>query len=192
MIDFTLITWCISCHQSDDLFDFIWKTLSRRQTAEEREAERQAANRLMLSIQAEAMTKTLYPPTVTSGSTQRSSSSMQQHETTPTQVQHRPINSPSTSLNALQSLQPWAESTSEPATSPSSGYHHWKKPFLFFFKSSNFNSVFFFVAYLRQLDYISFEYFQWRKIRQQRKRDFCFNVSRFTSHSLSRFVYKCQ
>lgn len=31
--------------------------ISRRQTAEEREAERQAANRLMLSLQAEALSK---------------------------------------------------------------------------------------------------------------------------------------
>ena len=33
----------------------------RRQTAEEREAERQAANRLMLSLQAEALGKVGYP-----------------------------------------------------------------------------------------------------------------------------------
>ncbi|CAH1404407.1 unnamed protein product [Nezara viridula] len=32
-----------------------------RQTAEEREAERQAANRLMMSLQAEALGKGLYP-----------------------------------------------------------------------------------------------------------------------------------
>lgn len=36
----------------------------RRQTAEEREAERQAANRLMLSLQAEALGKVAYPTTV--------------------------------------------------------------------------------------------------------------------------------
>lgn len=35
----------------------------RRQTAEEREAERQAANRLMLSLQAEALSKGFVPPT---------------------------------------------------------------------------------------------------------------------------------
>ncbi|EFX86695.1 hypothetical protein DAPPUDRAFT_25746, partial [Daphnia pulex] len=62
------------------------RTKWRRQTAEEREAERQAANRLMLSIQAEAMTKTLYP---------------QQPD-----LRGSPT---ATSLNALQSLQPWAE-----------------------------------------------------------------------------------
>ncbi|KAI4473119.1 hypothetical protein M0804_015480 [Polistes exclamans] len=38
----------------------------RRQTAEEREAERQAANRLMLSLQAEALNKVAYPTTVSS------------------------------------------------------------------------------------------------------------------------------
>lgn len=37
---------------------------SRRQTAEEREAERQAANRLMLSLQAEALGKVGYPASV--------------------------------------------------------------------------------------------------------------------------------
>jgi len=36
----------------------------RRQTAEEREAERQATNRLMLSLQAEALGKVAYPTTV--------------------------------------------------------------------------------------------------------------------------------
>ncbi|XP_058803756.1 homeobox protein HMX1 isoform X2 [Phymastichus coffea] len=36
------------------------RTKWRRQTAEEREAERQAANRLMLSLQAEALTKVAY------------------------------------------------------------------------------------------------------------------------------------
>ncbi|XP_015585597.1 T-cell leukemia homeobox protein 3 isoform X2 [Cephus cinctus] len=41
------------------------RTKWRRQTAEEREAERQAANRLMLSLQAEALGKVGYPTTVT-------------------------------------------------------------------------------------------------------------------------------
>ncbi|XP_050461929.1 homeobox protein Hox-A10 [Cataglyphis hispanica] len=40
------------------------RTKWRRQTAEEREAERQAANRLMLSLQAEALGKVAYPTTV--------------------------------------------------------------------------------------------------------------------------------
>ena len=110
----------------------------RRQTAEEREAERQAANRLMLSIQAEAMTKTLYPAAVTTAPPPRSSSQQQHERTSPPATQvHRPGNSPTaTSLNALQSLQPWAESASESATSPP-GYHHWTyrlptNPFLSF------------------------------------------------------------
>ncbi|GFU65879.1 t-cell leukemia homeobox protein 1 [Trichonephila clavipes] len=34
-----------------------------RQTAEEREAERQAANRLMMSLHAEVVTKSMYEPT---------------------------------------------------------------------------------------------------------------------------------
>ncbi|XP_018392398.1 PREDICTED: homeobox protein DLX-5 [Cyphomyrmex costatus] len=40
------------------------RTKWRRQTAEEREAERQAANRLMLSLQAEALGKVAYPTSV--------------------------------------------------------------------------------------------------------------------------------
>ncbi|KAJ8683601.1 hypothetical protein QAD02_019393 [Eretmocerus hayati] len=40
------------------------RTKWRRQTAEEREAERHAANRLMLSLQAEALGKVGYPPQV--------------------------------------------------------------------------------------------------------------------------------
>ncbi|RZC39202.1 hypothetical protein BDFB_012190, partial [Asbolus verrucosus] len=62
-----------------------------RQTAEEREAERQAANRLMLSLQAEALTKGYMsegpPPTSGPGDT---------------------------ALSALQNLQPWAGPYSAP------------------------------------------------------------------------------
>lgn len=61
----------------------------RRQTAEEREAERQAANRLMLSLQAEALSKGFGPP---GGS---SHSHGQQTNGQP--------------LAALHGLQPWAE-----------------------------------------------------------------------------------
>ncbi|XP_032784739.2 T-cell leukemia homeobox protein 3 [Daphnia magna] len=108
------------------------RTKWRRQTAEEREAERQAANRLMLSIQAEAMTKTLYPVTSVAPS-QRSSSSMQHDASqTTTGVQNNRsdlrMSPTATSLNALQSLQPWAESTSSESggnrTATSPGYHH--------------------------------------------------------------------
>lgn len=57
----------------------------RRQTAEEREAERQAANRLMMSLQAEALSKGYISegPPATSAATD-------------------------TALSALQNLQPWA------------------------------------------------------------------------------------
>lgn len=117
-------------HQSMYLIWMYW--LNRRQTAEEREAERQAANRLMLSIQAEAMTKTLYPVTSVAPS-QRSSSSMQHDASqTTTGVQNNRsdlrMSPTATSLNALQSLQPWAESTSSESggnrTATSPGYHH--------------------------------------------------------------------
>ncbi|CAG9834080.1 unnamed protein product [Diabrotica balteata] len=62
-----------------------------RQTAEEREAERQAANRLMLSLQAEALSKGYMsegpPPQPGPGDT---------------------------ALSALQNLQPWAGPYSAP------------------------------------------------------------------------------
>lgn len=58
---------------------------SRRQTAEEREAERQAANRLMLSLQAEALSKGYIPEGAPSAAPPSD-----------------------TALSALQNLQPWA------------------------------------------------------------------------------------
>ncbi|XP_028129614.1 T-cell leukemia homeobox protein 3 [Diabrotica virgifera virgifera] len=67
------------------------RTKWRRQTAEEREAERQAANRLMLSLQAEALSKGYMsegpPPQPGPGDT---------------------------ALSALQNLQPWAGPYSAP------------------------------------------------------------------------------
>ncbi|MGH0143313.1 UNVERIFIED_CONTAM: hypothetical protein FKN15_026789 [Acipenser sinensis] len=57
-----------------------------RQTAEEREAERQQANRLMLQLQQEAFQKTLSQP-----------------------MQQDPLCLHNSSLYALQNLQPWAE-----------------------------------------------------------------------------------
>ncbi|XP_058504912.1 T-cell leukemia homeobox protein 2 isoform X3 [Solea solea] len=57
-----------------------------RQTAEEREAERQQANRLMLQLQQEAFQKTLSQP-----------------------MQPDPLCLHNSSLYALQNLQPWAE-----------------------------------------------------------------------------------
>lgn len=62
----------------------------RRQTAEEREAERQAANRLMLSLQAEAISKGFAPPAAPLSSQ--------------TGVNGAP-------LAALHGLQPWAEAS---------------------------------------------------------------------------------
>ncbi|GFQ67020.1 t-cell leukemia homeobox protein 3 [Trichonephila clavata] len=56
----------------------------RRQTAEEREAERQAANRLMMSLQAEVVSKSIYDQT------------------------RDPLCISNASLHALQTLQPWA------------------------------------------------------------------------------------
>ncbi|CAB3367269.1 Hypothetical predicted protein [Cloeon dipterum] len=68
------------------------RTKWRRQTAEEREAERQAANRLMMSLQAEALSKGMFPQSGPNG----------------------PVGSDgpgglqcSASLSALQSMQPW-------------------------------------------------------------------------------------
>ena len=122
------------------LFDLIFIYNFRRQTAEEREAERQAANRLMLSIQAEAMSKSMHyqsssssgatpsitappphppPPPSAGGSHQartRSTSPPPGH-----QVRH---NHTVASLNALQSLQPWAvaeQANAVPTSNSSSG-----------------------------------------------------------------------
>ncbi|XP_062332068.1 T-cell leukemia homeobox protein 2 isoform X2 [Osmerus eperlanus] len=62
------------------------RTKWRRQTAEEREAERQQANRLMLQLQQEAFQKTLSQP-----------------------LQQDPLCLHNSSLYALQNLQPWAD-----------------------------------------------------------------------------------
>ncbi|KAL6117309.1 tlx2 [Pungitius sinensis] len=62
------------------------RTKWRRQTAEEREAERQQANRLMLQLQQEAFQKTLSQP-----------------------LQPDPLCLHNSSLYALQNLQPWAD-----------------------------------------------------------------------------------
>ncbi|XP_063257398.1 T-cell leukemia homeobox protein 2 isoform X2 [Prinia subflava] len=62
------------------------RTKWRRQTAEEREAERQQANRLMLHLQQEAFQKSLAQP-----------------------LPQDPLCMHNSSLYALQNLQPWAE-----------------------------------------------------------------------------------
>ncbi|XP_067007016.2 T-cell leukemia homeobox protein 3 [Anabrus simplex] len=71
------------------------RTKWRRQTAEEREAERQAANRLMMSLQAEALSKGMYHSAAAVGVTERGAAPQDSG----------PNN---TSLSALQNLQPWA------------------------------------------------------------------------------------
>ncbi|CAH4037051.1 T-cell leukemia homeobox protein 2-like [Pieris brassicae] len=73
------------------------RTKWRRQTAEEREAERQAANRLMLSLQAEALSKGYIPEPPPGASL--SALHYQQNTAPPAS---------NTALSALQNLQPWA------------------------------------------------------------------------------------
>ncbi|CAH2059427.1 unnamed protein product, partial [Iphiclides podalirius] len=74
-----------------------------RQTAEEREAERQAANRLMLSLQAEALSKG-YMPEPPPGAAPLSALHYQSPANT------APAPPANTALSALQNLQPWAGS----------------------------------------------------------------------------------
>lgn len=62
----------------------------RRQTAEEREAERQQANRILLQLQQEAFQKTINQP-----------------------VAPDPLCLQNSSLFALQNLQPWSENTAK-------------------------------------------------------------------------------
>ncbi|XP_078086837.1 T-cell leukemia homeobox protein 2 [Mustelus asterias] len=66
------------------------RTKWRRQTAEEREAERQQANRLMIQLQQEAFQKSLTQP-----------------------LQQDPLCLHNASLYALQNLQPWADDSSK-------------------------------------------------------------------------------
>lgn len=73
------------------LINLNFTLLHRRQTAEEREAERQAANRLMLSLQAEALSKGFGPPP-----------QMERHNN-------------GAPLAALHGLQPWAPSAQQEA-----------------------------------------------------------------------------
>ncbi|XP_021942652.1 homeobox protein Nkx-6.1 [Zootermopsis nevadensis] len=75
------------------------RTKWRRQTAEEREAERQAANRLMMSLQAEALSKGMYH------AAERGSAP---GDTTLHLHHHASSAANNTSLSALQNLQPWA------------------------------------------------------------------------------------
>ncbi|XP_074532321.1 T-cell leukemia homeobox protein 1 isoform X2 [Halichoeres trimaculatus] len=66
------------------------RTKWRRQTAEEREAERQQANRILLQLQQEAFQKTINQP-----------------------VTPDPLCLQNSSLFALQNLQPWTENTAK-------------------------------------------------------------------------------
>ncbi|KAM3605704.1 uncharacterized protein V6R79_003335 [Siganus canaliculatus] len=66
------------------------RTKWRRQTAEEREAERQQANRILMQLQQEAFQKTLNQP-----------------------VTPDPLCLQNSSLFALQNLQPWTENTTK-------------------------------------------------------------------------------
>ncbi|XP_072932876.1 T-cell leukemia homeobox protein 2 [Epargyreus clarus] len=77
------------------------RTKWRRQTAEEREAERQAANRLMLSLQAEALSKG-YMPEPPPNAAQLSALHYQ------SQANAAAAPPSNTALSALQNLQPWA------------------------------------------------------------------------------------
>lgn len=65
---------------------FLFFFFLRRQTAEEREAERQQANRLILQLQQSALQKSLSESAVSD-----------------------PLCAHNSSLYALQNLQPWAE-----------------------------------------------------------------------------------
>ncbi|XP_007422140.1 T-cell leukemia homeobox protein 1 [Python bivittatus] len=66
------------------------RTKWRRQTAEEREAERQQANRILMQLQQEAFQKTINQP-----------------------IQADPICVHNSSLFALQNLQPWSDDSSK-------------------------------------------------------------------------------
>ncbi|XP_054712356.1 homeobox protein HMX1-like [Uloborus diversus] len=85
------------------------RTKWRRQTAEEREAERQAANRLMMSLQAEVVSKSIYDQT------------------------RDPLCISNASLHALQTLQPWASENvaaahAAAAAAAAAGHHPGERP----------------------------------------------------------------
>lgn len=110
---------------------------SRRQTAEEREAERQAANRLMMSLQAEALSKGMFerPPPGHVGSTALNGDHPHPAAAaSPPRPAHPAPPGPghgAGALSALQNLQPWAgvgpppphHSPSEQPPPPHPPYH---------------------------------------------------------------------
>ncbi|KYO45345.1 hypothetical protein Y1Q_0009655 [Alligator mississippiensis] len=81
------------------------RTKWRRQTAEEREAERQQANRLMLHLQQEAFQKSLSQP-----------------------LPQDPLCMHNSSLYALQNLQPWAEDNKAQVREDCLGPCGWRCP----------------------------------------------------------------
>lgn len=91
----------------------------RRQTAEEREAERQAANRLMMSLQAEALSKGIYH-SAERGTTPGDTTLHLHH--------HAASGANNTSLSALQNLQPWAGGGPAPTLQPPTADHHHQPP----------------------------------------------------------------
>ncbi|XP_049859898.1 T-cell leukemia homeobox protein 3-like [Schistocerca gregaria] len=102
------------------------RTKWRRQTAEEREAERQAANRLMMSLQAEALSKGMYPPphpppppgadapgALAAAAAAAAAASVSAAGQPPQPPPHLAVSTAggaasTTALSALQNLQPWA------------------------------------------------------------------------------------
>lgn len=94
-----LSEFLLFCGSNFNIFLVYLFIAHRRQTAEEREAERQAANRLMMSLQAEAMSKGFAPQGSVGGPPQPPQSAAQQQQTT----------AGGAPLAALHGLQPWAE-----------------------------------------------------------------------------------
>lgn len=91
------------------------RTKWRRQTAEEREAERQAANRFMISLQAEALSKGLYDA-ATGHHHGRDSAAAAAAAAVAC------LNN--ASLNALQNLQPWSSSPGGGGSESMHDHHH--------------------------------------------------------------------
>ncbi|CAG2162719.1 unnamed protein product [Oppiella nova] len=98
-----------------------------RQTAEEREAERQAANRLMMSLQAEVVSKSMYG---SGQSAAEHSAGMAAHHAAAqaaAAVARDSLCLSSSSLHALQNLQPWGGDSHHAAMI--AHHHHERSPF---------------------------------------------------------------
>lgn len=97
-----------SCSRNDNITFFLlcfFLIACRRQTAEEREAERQAASRLIMSLHNEVISKGLYGPTQAS----------MDREAAP-------------SFNALQGLQSWASTSPVGLQVQPGSEHHSSQP----------------------------------------------------------------